>query len=266
MESDLKQLLSAWERLSNTMFSKETRKQVFNYLYSAERNAQYPTTTKSFFKGICDSVDISILIETILKWNTPIRNMYERISLAARILYFGMSGDRPGTIVESTRYRGSNEGLIWSDIEFLVFPDPDDPAHPLLFLLVKTRLAKGDRYDDASYKILPFYPESDEKRPLCIVSYFLSLALLDQVFQDVSTPEEVLSPALHPTKSHILSYKEEWKSRGVFRMLHRTNKGWEPHETKLVTASSHDCSLRAISRYAGFKREHSCSHPFVSSH
>lgn len=220
---------------------------------SEERKQKFPTTTVTREKPMVIAADVELLVRACWDWNLEVTTTYERVSMTNRILYSAFSGDRPGTFIESTRYRHSNQGLEWNDVEFVVYPVDEDPAHPTVFMLVKSRLAKGRRYDDSQYKIVPFYPEDDEHRMTCIVSYFLALAFLDGIFEDIKKVEEIFRPEHPPVKSHILRIKEEWKGRPVFRRMVQTARGSFPDPKHIITASGHSTMLKDLGRHVGYK-------------
>ena len=74
----------------------------------------------------------------------------ERVQLALAILFFVYTSARPGTIVESSGYKGTNESLTYRDIELFLVRDPQDSVRNVLLMIVRLRLMKGRRDEDVA--------------------------------------------------------------------------------------------------------------------
>lgn len=52
---------------------------------------------------------------------------------------------RPGTIIESGCYRGTNEALLYRDVVLRLVRDPENPSQMVLLMEVTVKLWKGAR-------------------------------------------------------------------------------------------------------------------------
>jgi hypothetical protein len=75
---------------------------------------------------------------------------------------------------------------------------------------------KGHRNDNLEYKTVIFYPEPDESWHICLVFMLSVLMLMDSVFEDVSTIQEIFHPVVAPSSGHVLRIKKEWQDIPVF--------------------------------------------------
>lgn len=69
-----------------------------------------------------------------------------RLQLAWSILLSAYAGLRPGEFIESSRYRGTNQGLKYGDIE--IFRIERDGV-PMIHLKMTFRLRKNQRRDES---------------------------------------------------------------------------------------------------------------------
>ena len=93
----------------------------------------------------------SLVIEDIIEylWKCD-EHEYEhprmRVQVALAILIFRYTGMRPGELVESSEYLGSNEGLLWKDIQFWKAMTPTGPTFGC-YLTMRNRKGRRDRRD-----------------------------------------------------------------------------------------------------------------------
>jgi len=66
-----------------------------------------------------------------------------RLQLAFSILVMHFVGLRPGELVESTAHQGSNEGLLWKDVDIMMIPNRE--GAPLFVAQLRIRNRKGRR-------------------------------------------------------------------------------------------------------------------------
>lgn len=69
----------------------------------------------------------------------------QRIQQALITLLIALTTVRPGAIVESSSYRGSNEALLYRDVALRLVRDPVEPSQTVLLMEVTVRLWKGER-------------------------------------------------------------------------------------------------------------------------
>lgn len=69
----------------------------------------------------------------------------QRIQLALIMLMMVYTTSRPGTIVECSGYRGSNQALCYENITLRLVRDPSNPVQQVLIMEVQLTLYKGQR-------------------------------------------------------------------------------------------------------------------------
>ncbi|KAK4890793.1 hypothetical protein LTR27_010494 [Elasticomyces elasticus] len=70
-----------------------------------------------------------------------------RLQLTLAILILHYLGLRPRELVESSAYRGTNEGLLWKDLDILAFPDQRGQARFVVQPKIRNRKNRRDRED-----------------------------------------------------------------------------------------------------------------------
>jgi hypothetical protein len=113
-------------------------------------------------------------------------------------------------------------------------------------------LLKGWDKDESKGKMFFLYPEGDDNCALCPVMAFLTLALEDSIFADVSTIKEILFPVVAPTQTHTLAMhviKLKW---AVLRAEVKTSNGWIVSEIDALPYGVYIKFLRVFSREEGF--------------
>ncbi|KAI9882877.1 MAG: Serine/threonine-protein kinase tel1 [Watsoniomyces obsoletus] len=112
------------------------------------------------------------------------------------------TGSRPGTIVEPGYYADANDGLLYGDVDVQLQRIDGIIVFALVF---KFRTRKNQRHVSTTQFILH---EHVQDRSLCPVSYFLAMALADDVFQGISDPSQFAKLDVPSGReSFILPYK-----------------------------------------------------------
>ncbi|KAJ3931508.1 MAG: hypothetical protein NXY57DRAFT_1079391 [Lentinula lateritia] len=209
--------LALWPRYANVHTTTVMRSQLNAYIQSKELKASMDLSTK----------------------------------IAFLILFSTASAARPGSIVESGCYCGSNGALTWGDIDFYLIPDDEDPAHPSLVVNIQLNLVKGYRNVDHRYQKLLFTLEiRKEHRMICIVLPLLGLAFQDSVFAHFYSVDSLLCPERPPTTCVKLLLRNEVMNLLVFRK--EENKGI--FDTEAMTHGSWLSYLNKLSIAAGFSK------------
>lgn len=69
----------------------------------------------------------------------------QRVQQALITLLIALTTVRPGAIVESSSYYGTNEALLYRDVALRLVRDPAEPSQTVLLMEVTVRLWKGYR-------------------------------------------------------------------------------------------------------------------------
>lgn len=231
---------------------KDIRNQVYAYISSNKRMNHVNLTTKSRPKPVADRVDVDLIIRGIWETKTSFKTNRMRSQIAYTVLLSALSSERPGAVVESTCWRGSNEAIWWSDHQFVIIPRPDHPNHPIVTVIVTIRLLKGKRGDESLNKLFFLLMEPEGTRSACPIIPLLHLALEDDIFEDVHTIEEIFHPMHAPTRPHILSIKPSSQKQLVLRADELSDQKWSTSATKALNYAMYSPILKKISLAKGF--------------
>jgi hypothetical protein len=98
------------------------------------------------FRGTMDNDDVfAVLYHHWALCTDYYPNERQRLQHALLILLCAGTSSRPGTVVEGSGYRGTNDALKYRDIKVHLVRDPDNPERKFVLALVTLRLFKGKR-------------------------------------------------------------------------------------------------------------------------
>ncbi|KAK7020388.1 hypothetical protein R3P38DRAFT_3272261 [Favolaschia claudopus] len=252
IRSSLYTFFALWRQRAHLTVPKDYRTRTMDYLNSADFKATSNLTTAAREKATANLVDLEILIRGMLDDKRYIRTHRSRCDVIYSSLISALSSERPGAIVESNCYRGSNEALYWGDHEFWIIPNPNDPLRPFVALVLKINLLKKYRDDDSYFKYFFLIMEPDSHRHVDGLMYALILALKDQIFQDVTTIEEIFFPTHPCTTAHKLAIKESALKQPVCRRQVYGNGKWTTSLDQALAYSAAAHILKQISLFLGF--------------
>ncbi|KAJ7629713.1 hypothetical protein DFH06DRAFT_708967 [Mycena polygramma] len=242
-----------WRRYANVPIPIPLRTQVRAYVDSVELSNVASLSTAIRAKPIADSLDLIEMVAFVIQDKTIFRTNCAKIQFNLINTIGATSGERPGGIIESSSYRGTNEAVVWRDLTVFISPNPDDPEHPWVSILLRIRNPKGHRGIAKYIKSFFFLLEPVGCRAQCPVTMFLTLALLRQIFRDVHTIEDILSPTAIPTKTHVLVIKDEFLDIPVFLAEVINSEGiFVMSESRALSADTHNSSLKRVSFAMGF--------------
>ncbi|KAJ3879862.1 hypothetical protein F5051DRAFT_438375 [Lentinula edodes] len=171
------------------------RYQLNTYIQSDKLKTSMNLSTKIRDLKHVEPQCLQILMETLHSASNIFRSHQNQLQIAFLILFSAASAARPGSIIESSCYRGSNEALTWGDLDFYLIPDDEDPAHPLLVIDIQLNLVKGYCDVDHRYQKVFFTLEiRKEHHMICIVLPLLGLAFQDSVFAHFHSVDSLLCP------------------------------------------------------------------------
>ncbi|KAJ7041848.1 hypothetical protein C8F04DRAFT_1176933 [Mycena alexandri] len=246
-----------WRRYANVPIPKPFRNQILAYISSAELKEVAPLSTAMRTKPIADAVDLVAMIKYVLEDKAIFRTNCAKAQFNLVNIIAALTGERPGAILESVRYRRTNEAITWGDLKIYVVPNPDDPHSPYIAVLLLIRLPKGNRGIEKYYKSFFFLLEPLGGRAHCPVTLFLYIALLRQVLRDVSTIEEILSPAVAPTQTHVLAIKDEFLATPIFLAENVTENGFSTSTDTALSATTHHDHLQRTTFEMGYRSKFS---------
>jgi hypothetical protein len=211
-----------------------------------------PLTKDVRAKPIAQSVDLVAMIKLVFNDSRVFRTTRSKIQFILVNMISALTGERPGAIIESSKYHGSNEALEWGDTQFMVIPNSKSPRDPHIGVIITFRLPKGHRGDPHFYKSFFLLQEPLGLRAQCPVTLFLFLAILSGIFQDVSTVEEIVNPEIPPLKTHILRIKKECESVLVFLADEYRDGHYVTSATRALQVSTHSTQLHKVTMLMGY--------------
>ncbi|KAJ7850429.1 hypothetical protein B0H13DRAFT_1729339 [Mycena leptocephala] len=237
------------------LIPREYKLSVLDYFYSAEFDKTSKLSTKKRAKPTANLIDVEILVRGVLEDKKYIRTNRARIDLIESSLISSLSSERPGAIVESACYRGTNEALVWQNYEFWIIPNPKNPYRPVVGAVVEIDLLKGKRDDEGMMKYFFILMEPSSHRHVDALMYAFVGAFKDEIFEDVETIEEVFFPTEPCTVAHKLRIKKSALKQPVFRKEVHDGNGWVTSETIAMPYFMAAAYLRALSLFLGFVRK-----------
>ncbi|KAE8853123.1 hypothetical protein HRS9122_00115 [Pyrenophora teres f. teres] len=156
-------------------------------------------------------------------------------------------GSRPGEFIESGAWKHSDEGLLYGDIDLVRYQNGTYTGY-LLYLWLRNR--KGHRNNKKHFPIMLLYEEAG-MRSMCLVTYFLALALADGVFdgcesfKDIEVKELPLGSLLYTYR-----YKSEAKQRPILRSI---NPNGTVSDNEILTYNCFNNMLKGIGQRAGYE-------------
>lgn len=101
------------------------------------------------------------------------------------------TSSRPGAIIESGCYSGTNEALRYKDVRVTVVRNPDEIGNNVMVMEIDILLMKGKRNkgDLTTYVI----HEQDDNLAFCPIIHFLAIAFADNAFD----PEKNIQARRH---------------------------------------------------------------------
>ncbi|KAJ7642262.1 hypothetical protein FB45DRAFT_1022955 [Roridomyces roridus] len=162
---------AVWNQYAGIIVPKE-------YQFEATSNL----SSKCREKPIADLIDLEAIILGILQDTTTFKTHRSCIDMIYSILLSCLSSERPGALVESGCYRGSNKALLCGDHEFSIVPNSADPSRPFVVVILHPDLLKGYREDDSQFKSFFIQAEPSSHRHIDASMYGL-VAAFDPAFE-----------------------------------------------------------------------------------
>ncbi|KAJ8093068.1 hypothetical protein PM082_020550 [Marasmius tenuissimus] len=221
-------------------------------------------------KNTADLVDVGVLHRQAWDVSNPLVSKRMIIQVAAFINIACRAGSRPGSIVESSAYKGSNEALAWGDIKFFIVPPksalPDAESDECigdkvnnnkwttLAVQITFRYLKGMRNNNSKFlKILFVLDMMRTGFAHCACSQLLYLGLADNVFEHVRDLTD-LTKLMHNTKTTIsLKVKQAARTQAVLRAFANGKKDHVTiSETEAMSYDSLYFQFQRLGLKAGF--------------
>ncbi|PVH92377.1 hypothetical protein DM02DRAFT_700065, partial [Periconia macrospinosa] len=154
---------------------------------------------------------------------------------------------RPGELIESDGWKGSNEGLLYKDITLSYQRTPDYTG---LVITITLRNRKGHRANSSHKPTIIIYAEPEENRHKCPVIAFLGHALADGVFLHCETFDEInrRRPAAGQT-SYVFRMRSDMLDVPVLRSLLRDGT---ISPTKILTYNCLRNMIAGLGQRAGY--------------
>ncbi|KAJ7268710.1 hypothetical protein B0H12DRAFT_1096239 [Mycena haematopus] len=250
---NLRTLVACMRRHAKVYLPKNITNELNTFVHSAEITRAVQLSTNIRPKPIATSHDLDEMIRHVWNDQKVFATLRSKVQFNCVNTIAALTSQRPGAIIESSSYRGTNECLQWQDVEFIVVPNSDDPAHPRLVVGLLFRYLKGRRGKVAHFLRYMLVLEPAGRRATCVVSMLLYLAFEDGIFEDVHNIEAILFPRFSPTSSHTLAIKTSHKEQPVFRSEEVVKGVYEISDVRALTASRHNYTLNKTAYNMGYK-------------
>ncbi|KAJ7888111.1 hypothetical protein B0H14DRAFT_3127394 [Mycena olivaceomarginata] len=230
-----------------------TRRQLSAFVNSPDLDSISPLSTKIRPKPIADAHDLDAIIRFVWNDTKIFPTNRGKIQFNLVNLIASLTSQRPGSIIESVKYKGSNECLQWQDVEFVVVPNPKDPAHPNVVVGLRFRFTKGQRNKEKYFQKYYILFEPAGHRAACCGTMLLALAIEDGALQDVTDVEDVLSPQTPPNRPHTLQIADKSCSQPICRSEVVENGVYIISATDALQGAVHNARLTTVVFYFGGK-------------
>jgi len=165
-----------------------------------------------------------------------------RVQLSFAILVMAYQGLRPGEFVESSAYRGSNEGLKYRDITLTAILSEGG----IRWVLQVTIRNRKNHRNKESGSIVHLLTDQPGNPFLCPVTHYCALALADNAFAKIKSVDDLYKI----NRRADIRIKPEEADVPIFRAL--TTAGQISNEN-ILSVDSLDSLLVGLGRRAGYK-------------
>ncbi|KIM24791.1 hypothetical protein M408DRAFT_229222 [Serendipita vermifera MAFF 305830] len=210
MRSLVRMLETAW----NISIPQET-KRILNTACVGPLSEIHQLHSDPSERPIADLETLESIISVI--WSEEFQPKYqrERIQYHALLLLFLFTAARVGTILESSTYYGSDEGLSYRDINLRVYPSSDDENDITLSGQLVLRYAKGNRTSEGRNFRYNIADTDHISKNLCRL--LLLIGFLDNAWQDFESLDDLIQLRYRiPSKGMELRVKQESRYQAVF--------------------------------------------------
>ncbi|KAG9228318.1 hypothetical protein BJ875DRAFT_389645, partial [Amylocarpus encephaloides] len=173
-------------------------------------------------KPHADWEDIVIMINYILAYDEhQYRDERQRLQMILLLLIISDDEERLGAIVRSDCYRKEEESLTYQDVRLFLAPSKTEASS--LRLKITYRNRKEERGNAKKRQVFlggvkqEYFPRADHAH--CIVTYFLSLAFMDNAIEAVLTPSDLFKLKNHGVYDIPLVFRQSVMSTPIFRRM-----------------------------------------------
>ncbi|KAK0433743.1 uncharacterized protein EV420DRAFT_507035 [Desarmillaria tabescens] len=251
IKTQMHSLFSLWRREALQPLPRHYTQQVLAYIDSQELHDIAPLSTESKPKHTLTAVDFEILVRGFFQ-DPGFRTTRMSLQMAYLISLQFLMTERPGALVEGSKYRNTDRAILWNEHEWHVVPNPENPRHPHVYIRVQIHRLKGLGSNQSAFKEFILYPEPNSNRAYCPFSMATAMALEDGIFAHVTTAEEIFHPAIPPTDHHILTHRPSASTQCAVRGEILDDNNWKTSLTRALTYDAYNGHLRRVSLYLGF--------------
>ncbi|KAH7097494.1 hypothetical protein BKA62DRAFT_443665 [Auriculariales sp. MPI-PUGE-AT-0066] len=210
-------LFACWRRYGRQTVPKGVSKAVKEFIDSERFHTLGKPSTKMREKLVATLEDLALVVHNIYVNRAIRRTTAGKVQLAYLTNLLAYTGSRPGAIIESSSYRGTNQALTYGDHRLYAVPIDDNQPNlgRFLMLVIKFRLLKGYRNDDSSFLELVLYLEDDDKRLICPVWHFIAVATTAGAI-NIPNWHDVFHPDPMPPKAQLIGIQPGFAEKPVF--------------------------------------------------
>ncbi|KAF2196986.1 hypothetical protein GQ43DRAFT_458794 [Delitschia confertaspora ATCC 74209] len=164
-----------------------------------------------------------------------------RLQIIFVFIFFIFLDSRPGEVIESNAWEGSNEGIFYKDVS-LVKLEYESYTGFVLFLRVRNRKNGGGKENKANSSPTIILYEEPTKRYICPVTHFILFALADGAIMGHNMMEVSRKPP-----PGIFAYKFQIKPETAdIPILRATNRDGTIFPSRILTASCFNSHIHGV--------------------
>ncbi|TGZ78776.1 hypothetical protein EX30DRAFT_383553 [Ascodesmis nigricans] len=235
---------------------KDFKRELVDMIHGNSLNELTSTSLEFRNRPVMDVSDMYTILHYLWALDTHVypHGRY-RIQLHLAIILMAYKSSRPGAIVKSSCYAGSNEGLTYRGFKLTLFPNPRPDEGDLITLDVTLRHLKGK--GSIGEKLAPPGHARDDNPVFGPVLPFIALALVDNSFktQEINA-DNVFN--LEVPRDRRNSIQFEWKPSHldipVLRCTEATASGVGISATMILPYSMLNDHFQQLGILAGFRK------------
>ncbi|KIL56228.1 hypothetical protein M378DRAFT_17271 [Amanita muscaria Koide BX008] len=220
IKNELQLLKSTWVRRTGSRIPPDNIQQMRAYLCSEEYGNECKLVTAMRPKPIAISRDLLLLSRRVWTDNGTLWHNCERVQLMCLTVLGFVTSAQLGELLLSSAYKGTLQCLQYQHLTFLV-------NQGTIVCTLNNTFMKGYRENDAVFRGSPLTVDL-EHPTICPIALLLSLALMDGVFKDATTWQDIFQLVSDATDGccQQLAIRDNQKQLPVFRAIKRVDGVW----------------------------------------
>lgn len=158
IKTQMHSLMLLWRREALQALPPHYYQQILTYIDSEELHNITPLSTESRPKYTLTGVNFEILVHAFFQ-DPGFRTTCMAVQIAYLISIQSLMTEHPSALVKGSKYQNMDHALCWTEHQWHVVPNPDDPCHPHVYIHALIHRLKGLGSNQSAYKEFILYPE-----------------------------------------------------------------------------------------------------------